>query len=61
MKKRYSIDMVMGTYEAGAEAVTVSTDLLTAMCSNGVTDAWVTGFENDWIALYGNKRIYVPD
>ena len=52
---------VMGTYEAGAEAVTVSADLLTAMFTNGVTDAWVTGFENDWIGLYGDKRIYELD
>lgn len=49
---------VIRTYEAGAEAVTVSTDLLTAMCTNGVVDGWVTGFENDWKALYGDKRIY---
>jgi len=52
---------IMGAYEAGAEAVTVAPDLLTTMCSNGVTDAWVTGFENDWTGLYGDKRIYELD
>ncbi len=52
---------VMRTYEAGAEAVTVAADLLSAMCSNEVVDAWVTRFENDWISLYGDKRIYELD
>lgn len=52
---------VMRTYEAGAEAVTVAAELLTTMCSNGVVDSWVTGFENDWTNLYGDKRIYELD
>ena len=52
---------VMRTYEAGAEAVTVAADLLTTMCTNGVVDSWVAGFENDWINLYGDKRIYELD
>ena len=51
----------MRTYEAGAEAVTVAADLLTTMCTNGVVASWVTGFENDWINLYGDKRIYELD
>lgn len=48
---------IMLTYEAGAEAVTVAPELLTTMCSNAVTDMWVTNFEKDWEKLYGNLRI----
>lgn len=49
---------VIRTYELGAEAVTVSPDLLTAMCTNAMTDLWVTNFEKDWENLYGDVRIY---
>lgn len=49
---------IMLTYESGAEAVTVAPELLTTMCSNAVTDLWVTNFEKDWAGLYGNRRIY---
>lgn len=49
---------IMKTYEAGAEAATVAAEFLTQMCSNGVVDGWVDKFEEDWIGLYGNKRIY---
>lgn len=52
---------IMRTYEMGAEAVTVAPDLLTAMCSNAVTDLWVTNFEKDWVNLYGDRRIYELD
>lgn len=52
---------IMRTYEMGAEAVTVAPDLLTAMCSNAVTDLWVANFDKDWVGLYGNKRIYELD
>lgn len=52
---------VMCTYEAGAEAVTVAADLLTTMCSNAMTDLWVTNFEKDWVNLYGDRRIYELD
>ena len=52
---------VMMTYESGAEAVTVAVDLLTTMCSNAVTDLWVTNFEKDWAGLYGDNRIYELD
>ena len=48
---------IMLTYEAGAEVVTVAPELLTTMCSNAVTDMWVTNFEKDWEKLYGNLRI----
>lgn len=48
---------IMLTYEAGAEAVTVAPELLTTMCSNAVTDMWVTNFEKDREKLYGNLRI----
>ena len=49
---------IMRTYEMGAHAVTVSPEHLTSMCSNAMTDLWVTTFENDWIGLYGDRRIY---
>lgn len=49
---------IMLTYESGAEAVTVAPELLTTMCSNAVTDLWVTNFEKDWAGLYGNRRVY---
>lgn len=49
---------IMRTYEMGAEAVTVAPDLLSAMCSNAVTDLWVDNFEKDWIGLCGDRRIY---
>ena len=49
---------VMLTYEAGAEAATVAPDLLTAMCSNVVTDSWVDRFEKDWEDLYGKCKIF---
>lgn len=52
---------VMQTYESGAEAVTVAPDLLTTMCSNAVTDLWVSNFDKDWVSLYGNRRIYELD
>jgi transaldolase len=52
---------IMRTYEMGAEAVTVAPDLLTTMCSNAVTDLWVTNFEKDWVNLYGDRRIYELD
>ena len=48
---------IMRTYEAGAEAVTVIPDLLSAMCTNPLTDQFVTNFENEWISAYGNKKI----
>lgn len=49
---------IVCVYESGAEAVTVAPDLLTTMCINAVTDLWVTNFEKDWGALYGDCRIY---
>ena len=52
---------VMAAYENGAEAVTVAPDLLTTMCTNAVTDLWVTNFEKDWAGLYGERRIYELD
>ena len=52
---------VMRVYEMGAEAVTVSPELLTTMCSNAVTDLWVENFEKDWVNLYGDRRIYELD
>lgn len=52
---------VMLTYEYGAEAVTVAPELLTTMCSNAVTDLWITNFEKDWAGLYGDRRIYELD
>ena len=52
---------VVLVYESGAEAVTVAPDLLTAMCSNAMTDLWVTNFEKDWAGLYGDRRIYELD
>jgi len=52
---------VMRTYEMGAEAVTVAPELLTAMCTNAVTDLWVDNFEKDWTGLYGDRRIYELD
>jgi len=49
---------IMRVYEMGSDAVTVAPELLTAMCSNAVTDLWVDTFEKDWIGLYGDRRIY---
>ena len=41
--------------------MTVAPDLLTTMCTNAVTDLWVTNFEKDWAGLYGDRRIYELD
>ena len=53
-----NILQVLRTYEMGAEAATVAPELLTAMCSNAVTDLWVSNFEKDWEKLHGNRKIY---
>ena len=49
---------IMKAYESGAHAVTIPAEFLTQMCTNGVVDGWVKGFDADWKGLYGNTRIY---
>lgn len=51
-------EQVMEALEVGAEAVTVSVDLLTTMVENAIIDFAVDGFKQDWIRTYGDKKIY---
>ena len=48
----------MDALTVGAHAVTVSVDLLTTMVENAIIDFAVDGFKQDWINLYGDKKIY---
>lgn len=56
-----NVQQIIKCYEAGAEAVTVKPDFLTEMTTNGVVDRWIEKFDEDWIGLYGDKRIYELD
>lgn len=49
---------IMDSLLAGAEAVTVSVDLLTTMVTNPIINGAVDGFKKDWISTYGDKKIY---
>ena len=51
-------EQVIDSFKVGAHAVTVSVDLLTTMVKNAIIDFAVDGFKNDWVSLYGNKKIY---
>lgn len=51
-------EQVMDAFMAGAQAVTVSADLLTTMVENAIIDFAVEGFQKDWVKTYGDKRIY---
>lgn len=51
-------EQVMDALVVGAQAVTVSVDLLTTMVENAIIDFAVDGFRKDWIKTYGDKRIY---
>lgn len=51
-------EQVMDALTVGAHAVTVSVDLLTTMVENAIIDFAVDGFKQDWINLYGDKKIY---
>ncbi len=51
-------EQVLDSLKAGAHAVTVSVDLLTMMVDNAIIRFAVDGFKQDWINLYGNKKIY---
>lgn len=51
-------EQVMDALTVGAQAVTVSVDLLTTMVQNAIIDFAVEGFQKDWINTYGDKRIY---
>lgn len=51
-------EQVMDSLMAGAQAVTVSVDLLTTMVENAIIDFAVDGFKKDWIKIYGEKKIY---
>lgn len=48
---------IMDALLSGAHAVTVPTDLLTAMVSNAVIDGAIAGFKKDWSGVYGNRII----
>ena len=48
----------MDALMVGAQAVTVSVDLLTTMVENAIIDFAVEGFKKDWIKTYGDKKIY---
>lgn len=51
-------EQVMDALTVGAQAVTVSVDLLTTMVENAIIDFAVDGFKKDWIKTYGDKKIY---
>lgn len=51
-------EQVMDALMVGAQAVTVSVDLLTTMVENAIIDFAVEGFKRDWIKTYGDKKIY---
>lgn len=51
-------EQVMEALNVGAQAVTVSVDLLTTMVENAIIDFAVDGFKKDWIHTYGDKKIY---
>ena len=51
-------EQVMDALMVGAQAVTVSVDLLTTMVENAIIDFAVEGFKKDWIKTYGDKKIY---
>ena len=43
---------------SGAEAVTASPELYTMMFDNPHIDSAIARFNDDWVGLYGNKKIY---
>lgn len=49
---------IMDALAAGAHAVTLSGQLLTDMVTSPVIEGAVEGFHKDWVATYGEKRIY---
>lgn len=49
---------IMDSFLAGAHAVTVPVELLTAMVSSPMIAGAIEGFKKDWINVYGNKKIY---
>ncbi len=51
-------EQVMDSLMSGAQAVTVSVDLLTTMVENAIIDFAVNGFKKDWTKIYGEKKIY---
>lgn len=51
-------EQVMDAFTVGAQAVTVSVDLLTTMVENAIIDFAVENFKKDWIKTYGDKKIY---
>lgn len=51
-------NQIMEALLAGAHAVTASVDLYTQMVESPMIDAAISGFANDWKAMYGDKRIY---
>ena len=51
-------EQVMDSLMVGAHAVTVSVDLLTTMADNAIIRFAVDGFKQDWVNLYGDKKIY---
>ena len=51
-------EQVMDALMVGAQAVTVSVDLLTTMVENAIIGFAVDGFKKDWIKTYGDKKVY---
>lgn len=51
-------EQVMDALMVGAQAVTVSVDLLTTMVENAIIGFAVEGFKKDWINTYGDKKLY---
>ena len=41
----------------GCQCVTVTADILKALISHPMTDAAIAGFDKDWSAVYGEKKI----
>lgn len=51
-------NQIMQALLAGANAVTASPELYTAMVESPLIDDAISRFENDWTNLYGSKKIY---
>lgn len=46
---------------AGAQAVTASPELYSAMVQSPIVESAIETFSNDWVKTYGDKRIYELD
>lgn len=52
---------IMQSLLAGAQAVTASPELYSAMLQSPLVESAVEAFHNDWVKTYGDKRIYELD